>query len=136
MMRRALAALSVLAVAAGLLFSVPAAAQGNGATLEVVARDPNGAAVAGARVSVTAVSDETAAPHEAKTDRSGHARVNRLARGPYTVRVEAPGFAPYVREAFVPEPGANRLDVHLEVARVDEELVVAEDPVERRTDPR
>jgi len=107
--------------------------QSGEAALEVFARDPNGAAIEGARVTLVPA---TGPSREAATDRRGRARLARLAHVSYTVRVEANGFAPFERAAFVPDLGSNRLDVKLDVARVDEEVVVSRDKLESGTDPR
>lgn len=59
--------------------------------IEGTVTDPQGAAIAGASVTVTSQSTNVAIP--TKTNSSGYYEVIGLAPGRYTVRIEAPGFS-------------------------------------------
>jgi carboxypeptidase family protein len=71
----------------------PAAAQGE-TTSAIVGEvtDPSGAAIPGATVSIT--NRETGLRRTLKTDDEGRFNFPQLKPGPYSVRVEAPGFGP------------------------------------------
>lgn len=87
--------------------------------------DPQGAAVANATITLTAPSGVT---RETKSDGSGRYRFPLLDPGPYSVAVNAPGFAAATRtDARVRITETTTLDVQLTVAGTKESVsVVAE----------
>ena len=86
--------------------------------------DPQGAAVADAKVTVTAV--ETGLTQETTSDESGVYSINRLAPGSYTVTVEKTGFKKKVFDDFrVLAEQVNPLDVTLDVGQVTESVTVS-----------
>ncbi|MCA1615649.1 MAG: TonB-dependent receptor, partial [Acidobacteria bacterium] len=92
-------------------------------------KDPNGAVVAGATVTVRNV--ETNREGTAQTDDEGRFRVVQLQPGNYSVKVNAPGFGEYTRDAVVVEVGrVTSLDVDVSVtARTETVEVTSEAPV-------
>lgn len=127
--RRLLVCLVVLA-----LFAPEAAvAQKAGeASLRVTVVDPNGAAVAGARVYVKAGGGE----RRGETNERGEVGFSRVVQGAVTVRVEAEGFAPYGPAEVSLAAGHNQSRVALEVAGIEEAVTVAPDRREQNLDPR
>ena len=71
------------------LFAVSANAQFK-ASIQGTIQDPQGGAIAGAKVTVT--NQTTGVSRETVSSAEGFYRVSELAPGPYTVTVEAPGF--------------------------------------------
>jgi hypothetical protein len=92
-------------------------------------KDPNGAVIAGASVTVRNV--ETNREATATSDDEGRFRVVQLQPGNYTVIVNASGFGAYTREPVVVEVGrVTSLDVDLSVtARTETVEVTSEAPV-------
>ncbi len=96
---------AVMCVFACLLLSVHAAAQLPTSTLNGTVTDPQGAAVAGAKVTIT--NQGTGVSQETTTDTSGLYTFANVSPGLYTLKVENPSFA-----------GAEVKDIRLEVGRV------------------
>ncbi|MGA9528645.1 MAG: carboxypeptidase regulatory-like domain-containing protein [Terriglobales bacterium] len=89
--------------------------------------DPQGAAVAGASVTLTAPSGQV---REIKTDSSGRYRFPLLDPGSYSLNVQAQGFAAAARKgAQVRITETTPLDVHLTVAGARESVSVVAEPV-------
>jgi hypothetical protein len=105
----------------------------NTTSLRVLVLDPSGAAISAAEVNV---SIGNARPEILKTNQSGEALFNGLKAGQYRVSAGASGFARQQRDAVEVLPGANRLELRLEVALVEEQLTVEQDKREAATDPR
>ena len=99
------------------------------ASLRVVVIDPNGAAIVNAQVKL----DQQDA---VDTNARGEAAFERLKPGKTQVTVTAPGFGPRTIKGVNLKPGPNQLEVRLEVARVEEEVVVGQDKREAASDPR
>ncbi|MBA3242271.1 MAG: TonB-dependent receptor [Acidobacteria bacterium] len=110
-----------------------AAQTGITANLRIAVLDPDGAAIIAAPVQIKDEADRT---HMLSTDQSGEALFPALTPGNYHIRVEASGFAPRDIVGFVLKSGSNRVEVRLEVAQVEEQVVVKQDEREKRTDPR
>ena len=85
--------------------------------------DKSGAAVAGA--SVKAISQDTGAVREAKTDDTGHYLIPLMPRGNYTIRVEFTGFQPAESKDIVLQVDEHReLDFTIAPASVSAQVEV------------
>ena len=110
----------LLALAAAAL---AAAHTESGASLSGTVKDPQGAAVPGA--SLTLVSRTGSAGSATTSGASGAYHFRGLPEGDYLVRVEAPGFAPFLAEDIhLGEGAAQTRDIALQLAGVREEIVV------------
>src|SRR5215204_7097772 len=78
------------AVALAVCCAAPVLAQQTTGNVRGVVTDPNGAAVANARVTIT--NRQTNISHDAQTNDSGEYRFNNLLTGDYTITVEAANF--------------------------------------------
>ncbi|HEX6715516.1 MAG TPA: carboxypeptidase-like regulatory domain-containing protein, partial [Pyrinomonadaceae bacterium] len=106
-----------------LLTSVAAAQTFRGAILGTVT-DPNGALVAGARV--TAKNTSTGLERSATTDDAGNYTIPELPIGPYEVRVEQTGFVTSVVSNVNVEVATDRrVDVKLSVAGTETLVTIA-----------
>ena len=95
-------------------------------------QDQNGAAIAGAAVTVR--NDATGQQISTQTDAEGVFRTSPLASGNYTVTVSAPGFKQYVVSGVrVGAAGAANVGLTLEVANVSETVNVTAADVGGRT---
>ena len=74
--------------------------------------DPAGAIIAGA--SVTATNTDTAIPHTARSTQAGVYAIPFLPPGPYSLRVEAPGFKTTVRSGLVLEVSQS-LEINIQM---------------------
>ena len=88
----------VLAAALAALFSVGAWSQTQLATVSGIITDPSNAVVPG--VSVTIVNQGTGLKRSVLTDPVGEYRFAGLPTGPYSLRIEKPGFQSQVREGI------------------------------------
>jgi Carboxypeptidase regulatory-like domain len=102
-------------------------------SLTVYVADANGAAVIAAHVRV--VSD-AGKEWKAEADQRGEAFFKALPAGGYKIFVEASGFEPREVSEVSLKEGGNRVEVHLDVAAVKEEVNVTQDAREASTDPR
>src|SRR2546426_2940306 len=91
MVRRGAATVSVLVILAIALSAIPASAQVAGATLSGAVTDPSGAAIAGAKVTIT--NKATGITRDVTTDAAGFYSVPNLLPGPYEVTAAATGFS-------------------------------------------
>jgi hypothetical protein len=116
------------------LASGPAFAQtkAGDASLRVKVLDPLGAAIVAAQIKLSSAGSED---RSAVTGARGESQFARLAATEYQVRVEAEGFEPRAQTILL-KPGNNQIDVRLEIARLNEEVEVAQDEQEKKTDPR
>ena len=107
-----------------LILSLAAAAQLPTSTLNGTVTDPQGAAVAGARVTIT--ENATGIGREAAAGSDGGFAVTDLTPGEYTVRVNAPGFATSeIKELRLEVGRASTLNVSLKIARGGEVVEVS-----------
>ena len=114
---------SLMCVLMLLVWSAPAQDVST-AQLHGLVRDPKGALVTGAKVTVR--DEQRGQDRTATTDANGEYQILRLAPGPYTVTVEAPGFAKWTSKSVVLTIGqAAELPVALSVATTTEEVTVS-----------
>src|SRR5437867_8143075 len=108
-----------------LFLSLAAMAQLPTATLNGTVTDPQGAAVAGAKV--TLLNQATGVSREATSDAQGFYTFANVAPGDYTVRVESTSFAKAeVKDIRLEVGRASTMDVKLSLAKVGQTVVVQE----------
>src|SRR4030095_2711368 len=100
------------------------------ARLRVSVVDQTGAAIRNARVTINKQRQTLT------TGKLGEVNFGDLAPGKYQLQVAAAGFTPITVEDVNVRPGANKIEVKLEVANVQEEVTVRRDKREAGTDPR
>ncbi|MDQ6706083.1 MAG: carboxypeptidase-like regulatory domain-containing protein, partial [Acidobacteriota bacterium] len=111
----------VLIILSTLLFSPAAFSQGVTGAITGVVMDPQQAAVAGAKVTVTNV--ETGSVNTTETNSSGVYNVPSLRIGTYEIRVEAAGFKTYVQQNVAIEVArVVRVDPVLEIGAVGDSV--------------
>jgi hypothetical protein len=119
---------SVLGLVLVVVLSIAVSAQLPTSTLNGTVTDPQGAAVAGAKVSV--VNQATAAVRDTTTDTAGFYSVTNLLPADYTVRVETATFARAELKDVRLEVGrASTVDLKLALARVGEAVTVQAEEV-------
>lgn len=84
------------------------------ASLRITVVDPNGEAIPNARVLIAKQTQE------AITGLRGEAVFSQLAVGKTQIVVNAEGFAPMTIKDFNLKPGANQIEVRLQIATVEE----------------
>lgn len=99
-------------------------------SLRVTVVDPNGEAIPKARVVIGKQSKE------AVTGARGEASLSQLSTGKVQITVTADGFAPRTIKDFNLKPGANQIEIKMQIATVEDSVVVAQDKREAKTDPR
>lgn len=129
--RAFICALLILVTAAGSIYGQTR--ERTDSSLRVTVLDQSGAAVVAAAVQVTAAKLPA---RSVTTNERGEAGFNRLGGGKVRIHVEAAGFESQDFDEFELKPGANHLEVKLNVAGVKEEVAVKESEAERSTDPR
>lgn len=102
-------------------------------SLRVIVLDPSGAVITSSRVEIKSSGGRQQA---LDTNQHGEAVFTELKPGGLQIRVEAKGFAPYTIDEFTVKPGPNQIEVRLQIAGVEESLVVNQDVREKKTDPR
>jgi hypothetical protein len=113
------------------LCAIPAFAQFK-ATIQGTVLDPNGGAVAHAKVTVT--NQATGVVQNTVASAEGYYRITELPPGKYTVEVEAGGFKKSVSKDVVVEAEQPRgLDVSLEIGAVAEQVTVTASQAELQT---
>jgi carboxypeptidase family protein len=100
------------------------------ARLRVTVVDQTGAAIPNARVTINKRRQTLV------TGKPGEVNFGDLAPGKYQLQIVAEGFAPVTVENVNVRPGANNLEVKLDVAGVQEEVTVGRDKREAGADPR
>jgi hypothetical protein len=106
-----------------LLVSLPLCAQATG-DLRGTITDPSGAAVPGAKVTLT--STETGETRTSSTDAEGRYAFNLLKAGEYSVSAEAQGFRRSIGTGTVLSAQLVTLDLKVEVGQVSEQVVVTD----------
>jgi hypothetical protein len=93
------------------------------ATLRGAVRDPQGAVVAGA--TVTLINERTKDERKAATNDDGGYSFSALTPGTYTIKVEAPGFKKAEQSGIAVETSSTRgLDVGMEVGQPSETVTI------------
>ncbi len=114
---------ALLAGCALLATNFHAAAQAPGGAIHGKISDPQSAAVAGAVITLFQASGSVAA--RTITATSGDYNIQGLSAGDYVVEVRAPGFARYSSQSVrLPRGGSQIVDVRLEIAAADQQVVV------------
>src|SRR6266536_6169708 len=114
---------SVLVFGLIVVFSMAVSAQLPTSTLNGAVTDPQGEAVAGAKVSV--VSEATGAVRDTTTDTTGFYSVTNLLPADYTVRIETPTFArAEIKNVRLEVGRVSTLDAKLAIPRVGEVVTV------------
>ena len=105
---------------------------GGGSRMSGTIRDPSGAEITGARVTVMNV--ETGSTRSTTTDNSGAYTFADLAVGHYDISMECPGFRPYRRTGVALYVNSSLLiDARLEVGREPQTVEVEEGAVHVET---
>ncbi len=108
------------------------AQQAGEASLMVIVVDSNRAIVPSAQVTLQGSENFR---QTFLTNQGGEATFAKLPSGRYRLRVEAEHFEPQEREITL-KTGSRRISIRLEVARIEEQIVVSQSEREKRTDPR
>ncbi|HKQ76938.1 MAG TPA: carboxypeptidase regulatory-like domain-containing protein [Blastocatellia bacterium] len=104
--------------------SVSLAQTTGSATLRGVVKDPNGAVVAGATVTLKSV--RTQSERKAKSNSDGNYAFAAIEPGAYELKVEAGGFKTLSQTGFTLAPGDTRgLDLTLEVGATNETVTIS-----------
>lgn len=101
-------------------------------SLRVTVYDQTGARVVAARVTLEGVNRKE---QSVDTNKQGEAVFALPAPGGYKLTVEAKGFEPHARPDLDIRPGANSLEVTLEISDIKEEMEVTEDERVKKTSP-
>src|SRR5260370_869009 len=105
-------------------FSLTAVAQSDRGSIVGTVKDPNGAVVGDARVSVTSL--DSGEVREVKTSSDGNYSVPELKAAPYKLTVEAPGFkTATIDKVQVAVQVTRRADFNLELGNVGESVTVS-----------
>ena len=120
----------VFAVACLVAFSAVSFAQEITGSIVGTVRDSNGAAVAGATVTITDPSKGNLTVRTVTTNDEGNFSVPTVAISTYNVTVEAPNFKKAVNTGVKVDVGQRRsVDVILQAGKIDETVTVTADPV-------
>src|SRR5262245_30755900 len=95
---------------------------GQSGTITGTVKDPNGAVVAGAQVTVR--SEATGATRDAVTDNQGQFKVDELASGAYKVTVKRDGFKIAERDLNIESGKTAAVEIKLEIAELRAETIV------------
>src|SRR6195256_7059341 len=125
--RVALALFCLIFVGSGLIF-----AQSDLGTISGFVKDPSGATVANAKISVR---NNRGVERAATTNDSGYFAITNIPAGLYTILVEAPGFQRYESRDNKLDPSATlALDVALTVGSANETVEVSASAVQLQTE--
>jgi hypothetical protein len=125
MLGRSLWKLTIALPVIVILGASQARAQVSGATLSGTVTDPSGAAIVGARVSIT--NTATNVTRDATTDSAGYYSAPNLLPGPYEVTVSAPGFSATKESNLTLTVGAQQvLNVSLKIGEANQTVLVTE----------
>src|SRR6266446_5835724 len=118
-------AVSALVILALTMAASPAYAQVSGATLSGTVTDPSGAAIAGAKVTIT--NTATGISRDATADSAGLYAAPNLLPGPYEVTVGASGFSTTKQSGITLTVGAQQtLNVALKIGEASQTVLVTE----------
>jgi hypothetical protein len=127
----------ILALVLGFAVSTALAQAARTARLTITVMDQTNAVIPGATVTVVARPGQTTpAPVSATTSPVGVAQIADLAVGRYDIRAEFAGFEPTLLENVPLRPGDNRQTIVLRIEKVEQDVVVGQDPAEAASDRR
>jgi hypothetical protein len=107
-------------------FSLTALAQSDRGSIVGTVKDPNGAVVGDAKVSVTSL--DSGEVREVKTSSDGNYSVPELKAAPYKLTVEATGFkSATIDRVQVAVQVTRRADINLEIGNVGESVTISSD---------
>jgi len=130
---RLICVVSLLALAVFMLTPTPAPAQAVYGSILGTVTDPQGAAVANAKVTV--VNQNKGSTDTATTNESGNYSVTHLMPDAYTVRIEAQGFkAVEQKNVTVSADSGTRLDLQTQVGGTTETVEVTSEAPQLKTD--
>ena len=133
MKRRFCACLAILCLAVLVVSNVPAFGQAVYGSIIGTVTDPQGAAVPGAKVTVT--DERKGTKDTATTNDTGNYSVTHLVPDTYTVRVEAPGFKVSEQKGIVVNAdAAARVDSQFQVGSNTESVEVTAEAPQLKTD--
>src|SRR5438105_5578827 len=133
MKRRFCACLAILCLAVLVVSNVPAFGQAVYGSIIGTVTDPQGAAVPGAKVTVT--DERKGTKDTATTNDTGNDSVTHLVPDTYTVRVEAPGFKVSEQKGIVVNAdAAARVDSQFQVGSNTESVEVTAEAPQLKTD--
>src|SRR5437868_3869750 len=133
MKRRFCACLAILCLAVLVVSNVPAVGQAVYGSIIGTVTDPQGAAVPGAKVTVT--DERKGTKDTATTNDTGNYSVTHLVPDTYTVRVEAPGFKVSEQKGIVVNAdAAARVDSQFQVGSNTESVEVTAEAPQLKTD--
>jgi hypothetical protein len=137
MIRRLISTCALAAAVLGITAPLAAAQRPQGATLRVIVKDPSGAVVPGAMVSVKGAEDRTAAVGltDIVSDGGGVASAADLVPGRYSIQVSFPGFETLTLSDVRVRAGDNRRDAVLAIQKLDESVSVGRDKATVASDP-
>src|SRR5262249_5094400 len=116
--------MTALALCLCLLASGALAQTTGSATLRGVVKDPNGAIVAGATVTMKSL--RTQSERKVKTNNDGNYAFTAIEPGAYDIKVEAAGFKTLSQTGVTISPAENRgIDMTLEIGQTSETVVVS-----------
>lgn len=118
-------------VAALLVISGGALAQGGNTAITGTVADPTGAVVASATVTVT--QKDTGVARTDTTNATGHFEIPSLPPATYTVSVEAGGFKRYLQDVVLLADQIRNMDVRLELGQASQQVTVEESSVQVNT---
>src|SRR5271156_870720 len=105
------------------VFMLAFAAGAMAATIQGVVRDPSGAVVARAEVTVSGAA--LSAPQAAQTDAQGHFSIDGLAPGDYQVDVRSPGFEPFHNPVTISQQPSVEFNIQLTIQAQESSVEVA-----------
>lgn len=108
----------------GVCLSAPRAFPQISGDIEVKILDASGSAIPNAKITIR--STETAVARNADSDTLGSARFTQLGIGPYEVKVEASGFAPFTTHTEVNSGAVTTVPITLEIKTTQLEMTVSE----------
>src|SRR2546430_6072760 len=125
--------LALMCLALILVFSTSALGQAVYGSISGTVTDPQGAAVANAKVSVTSATKATTV--QTTTNADGNYSVTHLIPDSYNIRVEAPGFKAFESKNIqVSADTAARVDGHFQVGGASETVEVTAESPQLKTD--
>ncbi len=115
---------------------IPAAfAQGTSGAVRGTVTDQNGAAIAGATVSIESMLWTAGLKKSLETDESGYFYVSELPAGTYEIKITAPNFRGFRENLTIISDDTRQIDVSLSVGAITDSTVVIEPVLSVDADP-